>query len=619
MSARTICGAYHRGGTDPGTVAAMLTGLPGQGSAGSVHRDAVSFGWRALQAGAGDNGAPKTQFSSRGSIVAAARLDNRAELSDALALARPERAGIDDDELILRAYERWGGDCPLHLQGDYAFAIWDAAERLLFCARDAVGARPLYYSLGPGRRFAFASDIGAVLAAPGLEDRLDDDYVVATLMGGAPPGSDGTFYSAVRSLPPGHSISVSAGAERIRRWWRPEDAPPVRLGSDGDYAREFLELYRLAVRDRLRDSHPLGVHLSGGLDSSSIAALAARELRPSGRRPEAFCWHPPPDDSLAGEEAAEYRLIESICAQEGLEPRYHSVSAEHMLARLRLDGARFPDRDGTLLHESLVQRSAAELGVRVILSGWGGDEVASNSGAGYYAELLRGGRFGQLLQEARRVSNRPWRFVARHAVLPQVHFRAADIVAGILRGKIHRRPGKNLVHPALAREFSGRRNPNHRAKGVRQTQLANLGRGHLARRIEDWAAHGARMGIEYRYPLLDRRLLEFVLGLPAEQFRHGRRSRWFMRRALRPVLPEDILERSVKSDPARSRLNEAARNEALAVIIERLATRPELPVRAKYLDMRKLPVHLEMWIGGSNRVRAMALLRSLQFLDWQTG
>ena len=595
----------------------MLAALPGNGRTGGSDHGAFSFRYRDLWADPAETAPVRERRSIPGlAVVADARLDNRAELADALGLDDPERARADDSELILRAYERWGEECPPRLHGDYAFAIWNSSKRSLFCARDAVGARPFFYSQLPGGQFSFASDIAAALAAPGVDDRLDDSQVAAFLMGSYrmnPEVTDGTFFRGVRSLPPGHSIAVDAKSERVERWWRPEDAPPVRHECDEDYESEFLDRYRRAVRDRLRGAHPVGVHLSGGLDSSSVAVLASRELRPLGRKPHAFCWHPPPAGSHTAEEADEYRLIESVCAQEQLQPLYHAASADHFVGMLRSDVTRVPNRDGTLLHESLVQDSAAGLGVRVILSGWGGDEVASYSGAGYYAELLREGRLGQLHREARGLSDRPWMFLLRDVVLPAAHPRATDFLTGLLRGELPRRR-QSFAAPGLARKYRKPR-PSARESGVRQTQLARLKPGHLNRRMEDWAASGSRAGVEYRYPLLDRRLVEFVLGLPAGQFRRGPRSRWFMRRALRSVLPPPVLERSVKADPARHRPWQQALDEALPTVHRHLSARSEPPARAEYLDMPMLLAHLESKVRGKN-VRSGKLSRALALLDW---
>ncbi len=613
--ARAICGVCHRSDADVEAVEPMLAALPGQGEAKQLDLGAVAFGFRDLWAASTEQDKWARDAAVEGlAIVADVRLDNRSELADALGLSDPKETGLADSQLILRAYQRWGAECPALLQGDYAFALWDSGKRELFCVRDAVGARPFYYSLCPDGRFTFASDTVAALAAPGVEDDLDEVHVAAFLMAGV-NDIGGTFFRAVRSLPPGHSLTVGVDSERIRRWWRPESAPPVHCESDEDCVQQFLDIYKRAVRDRLRDAQPLGVHLSGGLDSSSIAVLAARELRPGGGRPHAFCWYPPPGKQLAEDEAVEYQLIEAICEQEGLEPRYHPASVDHSLAMLRRDGVRFPSRDGTLLHETLVQQSAAELGVRVILSGWGGDEVASYSGAGYYAELLREGRFARLMREAKGLSDHPWWFVIRNALLPLTHPRAPGVTTKLLRGEMPGRRGNGFAHPTLVKKYRKRRTVA-RSASVRSAQLERMGFGHLEQRMEDWASSGARLGIEYRYPLLDRRLIEFVLGLPSGQFRRGPRSRWFMRRALQSVLPTEVLEQSVKRDPARYRPWRAARDDALPEVSQQLDARAQPPTRARYLDMIKLRTALEARRTHGKRAQAGKLSRALVFLDW---
>ena len=133
-------------------------------------------------------------------VVADARLDDRGALCDALGVPRAERAGLDDRDLIARAWARWGRECPNHLLGDYAFAVWDRRARILFCARDHIGARPFYYGTAHG--FAFASAVEAVLAAPGVDDRLDEGAVATRLLQRNPLTNTRTFFERVCKLPP---------------------------------------------------------------------------------------------------------------------------------------------------------------------------------------------------------------------------------------------------------------------------------------------------------------------------------------------------------------------------------------------------------------------------------
>ena len=456
----------------------------------------------------------------------------------------------------------------------------------------------------------FASDLAPVLAQPGVDHALDDAYVAAVLLHRIPGGAE-TFFRAVRTVPPGHSLTVDGDTERLERWWRPEDAPAVRNASDDDYAAAFLDHYRRAVRDRLRGACVPGAHLSGGLDSSSIAVLAAREWRPNGPL-HAFCWHPPPIGGLADVAAAEYGRIKAVCIREGLSPIYHAANVEHLVTALRRDGARAPDRDGTLGQESSIQESAAGMGVDVLLSGWGGDECASFNGRGYYAGLLREGRLVEMVRNAREETNSPVRHLLMHAVLRQLHPNIPRFARLAVRGRLPR--PQTFVRPAFARLVRGVQS-FPRATGVRDMQLGLLRYGHLAQRVEDWAAAGARQGIEYRYPLLDRRLIEFALGLPPDQFRRGSWNRWLMRNALRDILPPEVCWNPSKREVAHREQGRQAVTDTLAIVRHHLTARSEPPSRAKYLNMPQVLAHLEVDDVEAIR-RPGKFFAALTFLDW---
>ncbi len=546
--------------------------------------------------------------------VADARLDDRDALCETLGIPLPERTTRRDVDLIIGAYTRWGRACPRHLLGDYAFVVWDARQRTLFCARDHVGARPFYYARTP-ERFVFASTVEAVLAAPGVSDALDEATVATYLTNVSLPTTTRTFFAAVRKLPPGHTLTLAGDAVRIERYWRPEETPRARPASDDAYAQAFLDLYTRAVRDRLRGApDPVGVHLSGGLDSSSIAVLAARELRRQGRpAPLAFSWLPPlgPTPPKA-EYAPEYALIDAVCEQEGLQVRHQSPTVDEMVALLRQDGT-FP---GTHIHynEDAVQRRAAASGVRVILSGWGGDEGASFNGRGYEAHLLLTGQWGKLWDGCRARGAAPVKFLAS-LVLLLGHPRLWKTVHKLRRhDKFIFQSGRWLIDPTFARRVRPLPIPVRRPVGVRRTQLRALGYGHLAERIEGWAAGGARRGIEYRYPLLDRRVLEFATGLPPDQFRRGGYNRWLMRHALRSVLPPEVCWNRSKSDPARTEPLLHTIGEALS-IVERDLVAQTPPPRARYVDIPRLLTRMDT-DRLSAKPRFAPVLKALQLLDF---
>lgn len=553
---------------------------------------------------------PQYDTNARLAITADVRLDNREELSAMLNISLPQQNNLSDSDLILQAYRKWNHHCTQYLLGDFAFAIWDANARTMFCARDHIGAKPLYYSLTP-ERFVFASDIEGVLAVPGVPDELDEASVAAKLLDYSFYGSERTFLQAVRKLPPAHTLTVSVDADRLERYWFPDRLPEVRFSSDEDYVEAFLEIYKQAVKDRLRTVHSVGVHLSGGLDSSSVAVLAARELREQGKpAPTAFCWQPPPNGEPSSN--SEHHLIKIVCAQEQLIPHYQNLTAHDILAVLQRDPTREPITS-TLFHEQLVQQQAASQGIQVILSGWGGDEGIAFNGRGYYSELLLKGKWLRLYQESLARYDNPWKFIVLQAIVPLVP--NGDRLLKQIRGKW--RDPKPYINPDFARRVKSVPSNPYGEVGVRQTQLLLLNYGHLTERIEDWAASGARRNLIYCYPLLDRRVMEFALGLPPEQFRRGKWNRWLMRNAVSKLLPSEVCWNSSKLDPIRLERYSTGFTEALKLLGQCLANPSNMPSRAVYLDMSRLMQQLTPEAIESSHIIELAYLTfALQFLDW---
>ena len=619
-----ICGIVRRDGGPPERVDAMLAAMAPYGAGIASWTDAgVSLGCRyAADAGADPRHAPALEPDASGLVVvAAARLDDREALCDALGLPPAARAAHDDRALISKAYRRWGGECPNHLLGDYAFALWDGKRRSLFCARDHIGARPFYYA-ETRQGFVFGSDVEAVLAGPDVGRELDEFMVGMYLLRreeGFP--ATRTFFEAVRRLPPGHGLVVEDGAVRLRRHWRPEDVPAAAPASDDEHAEAFLDLYARAVKDRLRGSGRIGVNLSGGLDSSSVAVLAARELRRQSRPPPpAFTWLPPLGEAPPEEQYAwEYAAVASVAGQEGLQVFHCAPAGADVLAWLRQDAA-FPHA-WVLINERVVEHRAAAHGVRVLLSGLGGDEGISFNGRGRYASLLRSGRWATLFAEARAVGSNPLKVAAGTALRllpygPEL-LRRKDLLRRWLRGKrgaLH----PIFINPAFARERRFPRKPLFSPASVRNGQLGLLTHGFFSRRVEEWAASGARHGLEYRHPLLDRRVLELALSLPPEQFRRGPTTRYLMRHAfdLKAVLPSDVCWNESKSDPARLDALFAAWLEALPSIRQRLAVRAAPPHRARYVDLPRLLEWLAPTALGEHTIRS-GIPNALHFLDWQ--
>jgi asparagine synthase (glutamine-hydrolysing) len=183
-----------------------------------------------------------------------------------------------DTETILHAYEQYGPDCLQRFRGMFAFALWDRVSKTLFCARDRLGIKPFYYYFD-GRVFAFASEIKALLEHPSIHAEIEDSALSETL-GFGYISSDRTLFRGIRKLMPGHHMTVTVQGDRleqrIQQYWDVPFNTAAEARDDESWVREFRQRLEETVRMRLMSDVPLGVFLSGGLDSSAIAALTTR-------------------------------------------------------------------------------------------------------------------------------------------------------------------------------------------------------------------------------------------------------------------------------------------------------------------------------------------------------
>lgn len=477
------------------------------------------------------------------------RVDNARELRIAL-----EREGVrlrsrGDAELLLRAYERWGERCPERILGDFAFVIWDARRRRLFCARDPFGLRPLYYC-ADGRTFRWSSELHALFADPAVSAEPNDAFIGGCLAGTV-TSQEETVYRGIRRLRPAHALTVQPDRLRLERYWDLDPARTIRYAADQDYAEHFRELLTEAVRCRLRAIGPVGAALSGGLDSSSVAVTAHWLRAVDGAAG-------PPLETLSlvfpGLACDETRYIEEVSRARGL--------AGHRLPPDPPDAAwcteqihRYADLpeppNGAM--GNAMKRLARARGMRVVLTGLGGDEWLTGS-CYHGADLLRQGRVASFLSRRRAESQLP-DFTGSGSLL-----RAAlwPLLPGPVRQGIKRALRRDSIPPWIRREFADRIGLRDRLHhGTDQRRFPSLAQWDIYRPLAGgWLAHAAEMeertaswfGIEQRHPYYDRRIVELAFALPEELRWRGTQPKFVLREAMRGRLPETIRGRRSKAD-----------------------------------------------------------------------
>ncbi|HEV8000065.1 MAG TPA: hypothetical protein VGP63_09305, partial [Planctomycetaceae bacterium] len=261
-----IVGMFRQDGApvDPRLLQALTDYLSYRGpdASGIWHHGEVGLGHTLLQTTpelAGER--QPLSLDDRLWLTADARLDQRAALIRELRGSGGEVSeSTPDFELILRSYAAWGTNCVDHLRGDFAFAIWDAPNELLFCARDHFGVKPFYYAQLKNL-FLFSNTLNCVGAHPDVSGELNDSAIADFLLFGLNYNEGTTTFHDVQRLPPAHCMTVSCGSVEIRQYWTPPTNGRIRYRRDAEYIEHFQTLLQSAVNDRLRTDH-VGILLS---------------------------------------------------------------------------------------------------------------------------------------------------------------------------------------------------------------------------------------------------------------------------------------------------------------------------------------------------------------------
>jgi asparagine synthase (glutamine-hydrolysing) len=552
-----IAGIFHRDGSpaEPVMLEQMMAAmaLRGPDRSGLWMEGSIGFGHAALfsTAEAAREAQPMT-IDGQVWITADARIDEREHLRRTLlAQGRPLPPDVTDVEYILHSYYVWGEACGEHLIGDFAFAIWDGRTQQLLCCRDHMGVKPFYYFLSD-RLFIFASDVRTLLANPMVPRRINEgriaDYLMEYLEG---IDKTSTFYLDVLRMPPATRMQVGREHHHQHIYWMPNPTHELQYRSDSDYAEAFLEVFTEAVICRLRSPERVGSMLSGGLDSSSIVAVARDWLKAQGNSPlHTF--------SAITDEAGSYidaTFIRSVIAQDHvtahlLHPNEASVHFSALHSFVEPGDFIF---DNSMIMPQLMYRLARQQGFKVLLDGLDGDLVMTYS-ENYLGLLLRQGMWSTAWQEAKGYSHLirywgtpAWKLLYRHARSVFIPRWLKVSTWPLIREQRMKHIIQNAyINPTFARKIDLRQRMAQFHKNVgeantlRGERLRRLQHPYISIGLERYDRVAAAQGIEPRHPYLDKRLVEFSLALPWEQITRQGWTKYIVRQAMQERLPEAV-------------------------------------------------------------------------------
>ena len=502
--------------------------------------------------------------NNRGDLVitADARIDNREELINVLGFDRCPPGSITDSQLILAAYEKWREQCPEKLFGDFVFAIWNAQENELFCARDPFGVKHFYYYYRQGRAFALASEIKALFCLPYIPRELNELGVADHLM---PIYEDKviTLYKDIVRLPAAHSLVVSGRGIKIKQYYKPDLSKELRFQKSDDYVEAFREIFSESVRYRLRSAYPVASMLSGGLDSSSVTCMAGKILAEEKREPlHTFSgiW---PSMAEIDPKSDERRFMDAAISKGDFDP--HFVRAD-VLSPLTDWRKMFWHLDTGLSAPNLYLdwaffKGAHENGARVILGGTDGDTTISY---GYQdlREFVRRGWWIRLFKEAKALSrNMPRRSHSLKKLVWEWGFRlmVPDYASKWWRMLNRRSVVDSNRNPSNIYWKNRPINPTFVERLKMEDRFWDLQLGAYPPRtspaefhwdsinggmwnyiLETFEKAAGAFSLEARYPFFDRKLIEFCLALPPGQKLNNGWTRAILRRAMEGILPPEI-------------------------------------------------------------------------------
>lgn len=558
---------------------------------------------------------PMSSSDGQCTIVFNGEIYNFVELRSELEALGHRFRSHGDSEVLLGAYRQWGTDCLQRLRGMWSFVLFDRARGVLFGSRDRFGMKPLFRHQTLGHAI-FASEIKAIRASGLYKDALNLRTCANYLYSDELDFDSSTFYEGIVQLPAAHAFELTLDGRY--RQWRYWDIQTQAYQSPGQPAEAFAALFDDAMRLHMRSDVPVGVNLSGGLDSTSILCAAARLNAEAGATTPllAFSYQDPRFD--------ETRYVRDTLAQTGAQIVPLGLTPAQLWDSLPtvLAAHDEPVHTMTALVGYHLMALAARHGVKVVLNGQGADEVIGGYGSYFedrWAELVRTGRRREAQQQIDEFTHvhggdalaryaRARRHVVQSALASLPPYRMlAD------RRHFARLGRLDWIRPELAEHLPSAR--QRTAQGLSAVLHKSVQREPLPLylRIED--RNSMAHSVEARLPFLDHRLVELVFAMPSEWKLRGPWNKFVLREAMKGSIPESVRTRVDKMGfpvDVENWLRGPLYEPVKAILYDREF------VEHPFFDARRLQACLEAHVAGTGN-HATKLFSAVQFFLWQRG
>jgi asparagine synthase (glutamine-hydrolysing) len=484
------------------------------------------------------------------------RVDNRRELKAELEAKDARLRDDTDAELVLKAYEVWGEKSPEKILGDFAYLIWDGRNQQLFCARDILGKKPFYYYTD-GRTVLCGSELHQLFEDASVP-REPNEGMVGEYLADAVSGKEETLFRGIFRLPPAHFLLVRRGVIQKERYWDIDLLRQVRYLTDDEYAEHFFEIFKEAVRCRLRSHRPVGSDLSGGLDSSSVVGMAQTLYRDGGAIGSGFETFSVIFPGLPCDESSYIHDVVRMWDHKSNEVCPDNFNPACFADEVRRYKDLPQSPNGVITYPLL--SLAREKGIRVILTGGGGDEWLTGSYY-HYADFLRELKIFSLIRQIRYDRQFDFDSGVPAIVFPPLYLMRVGLfplAPQAARRAIKWALRRNGGPPWINEQFADRIHLSERLRtDDTKLQFTSFAQKDLYSYLRSGSiAHTHEMGtrpdswfqVEKRDPLHDRRIIEFALALPEEQRWRRTQPKFILRQAMQGLLPETVRQRLTKAD-----------------------------------------------------------------------
>jgi len=551
-------------------------------------------------------------------VTTDARIDNREHLFAHLNIERQLQTTYPDSLLILAAYKKWGESCLDYLEGDFAFAIWDKQAKQLFCAVDPIGARPLYYYNIPGQ-FIFSSELKGIVAVKKTSNVFNEDTLIEYFYRQSNPVH--TYNKEIFALCGGNKLISGPGGIKIEQYWQPRQLSKYRFTKNEDWALCLQELLIKAVQNRLRTDLPVGITLSGGLDSSSIACIAGKILEKKNKTLSAFSSVLP--ENHKGVEKDERYYIEIVGKHiKNLEQHYVEPPDTGTFSNLEKVFEIEESLPNPFFYmDQAINAAAEQKGIRLLYSGFGGDFFVSWKGNPAIYSLLRQLNLGDALKIFSQSRKKEEKSIIEllktdvvaytglyHAVAPLLH-----------KNKINWQH-QTTLNDALFQKY--KQEISYRNKTDQVNYMINyMASGRMGRLMGLFANRDGAYNMGSAIPMFDKNIMEFMLDVPVQQFRADGIRRSLMRRAMAGILPPEIQIRQDKLPYAPDYISRIISNKKY---IEGIVISEKYNFVWSYLDKERMMTAMNSLrpAAGMTKLSEIAGIRVIQgimcclFLEW---